>query len=85
MKRRLLICGAEEGKADSLKGLEHVADERLKDGVLIHLDESMVELALLLTAAHACALEAAARCRGLTVGQMLRQLVRDFLDPSEIP
>jgi hypothetical protein len=39
----------------------------------------MVELTLLLSAAQADALEAAAACRGLTVGQLLRRLVREVL------
>jgi hypothetical protein len=83
MMRRILICGAVEGKTDSLKWLELHVDDSRADGVLIHLDESMVELTLLLPVAQASALEAAAWRHGLTVGQTLRQLVRDFLDRSE--
>jgi uncharacterized protein (UPF0212 family) len=84
MMRRFVICGALEGTADSLKCLQPLVGEHRTDGVLIHLDESMVELMLLLPVAQASALEAAAWHRGLTVGQVLRQLVRDFLDGSEI-
>src|SRR4051794_15255138 len=43
-------------------------------------DEEIVELALLLSAGQAAALEAAARRRGLTAGQLARRLIRDFLD-----
>jgi hypothetical protein len=39
----------------------------------------VLELPLLLPAGDASALERAAHRRGLTVGQMLRALVRDFL------
>jgi hypothetical protein len=84
MIRRLVISGVGEGKADSLKCLEPLVDEHRTDAVLIHQDESMAELALLLPVAQASALETVAYRRGLTVGQMLRQLVRDFLDQSEI-
>jgi hypothetical protein len=44
----------------------------------------VVELALLLPARQAAALERAAHQQGLTVGQVLRRLVRDFLrEPAE--
>jgi hypothetical protein len=41
-------------------------------------DGEVVELLLLLPEWQASALEAAARSHGLTVGQMVRRLVRDF-------
>jgi hypothetical protein len=40
----------------------------------------VVELGLLLPAGLAAALEEAARGRGLTVGQVVRRLVQDFID-----
>jgi hypothetical protein len=43
----------------------------------------VVELGLLLPAEAAAALEVEARHRGLTVGEMLRRLVRDFLKRGE--
>jgi len=44
----------------------------------------VVELALLLPARQAAALERAAHQQGLTIGQVLRRLVRDFLrEPAE--
>jgi hypothetical protein len=45
----------------------------------------MAELVLLLPAAEADALERAAKQRDLTPGQLLRRLVRDFLDPGLPP
>ena len=50
----------------------------------ISLDEAgVVELGLLLPRGQAAALEAAAHRRGLTAGQLLRCLLRDFLATSE--
>lgn len=48
---------------------------------LLHLegDRSVVEFLLLLPVHHMTALEQAARRRGQTVGQLARQLVREFL------
>ncbi len=43
-------------------------------------DSELVELMLLLPSVQAAHLEAAAHERGLTVGQMLRRIVRDFTD-----
>ncbi len=43
----------------------------------------VVELGLLFPAAEAAALEAEARRRGLTLGEMLRRLVSDFLTRGE--
>jgi hypothetical protein len=40
----------------------------------------VVELELLLPAERAAALEQAARARGLTVGQLTRRLIYEFLD-----
>jgi hypothetical protein len=45
----------------------------------------VTELPLLLPSGEASALEQAARRRGLTVGQMLRQLVREFLHEAGRP
>jgi len=44
------------------------------------LDGEMVELALLLPSWQANALEDAAADQGLTTGQMVRTLIRDFFD-----
>jgi hypothetical protein len=46
------------------------------------LDMEMAELVLLLPAEEAEALEGEACRRGLTSGQLLRRLIRDFLDPG---
>jgi hypothetical protein len=43
-------------------------------------DGEMAEVALLLPAGQAAALEAAARRRGLTTAQLVRQIIRAFLD-----
>ena len=43
------------------------------------LDSGVVEFELILPALQAADLEAAAHRRGLTTGQMLRRLIRDFL------
>jgi hypothetical protein len=48
-------------------------------------DVEMTELPLLLPAGQAAALGRTARRRGLTTGQMLRQLVRDFFRRPEAP
>jgi hypothetical protein len=40
----------------------------------------VVEILLLLPDWQVCALETAARCRGLTTGEMVRSLVREFLN-----
>jgi hypothetical protein len=46
------------------------------------LDNEVVELPLLLPRWQAVALEAAARRRGMTTGQMLRRVITDlFVDP----
>jgi len=42
-------------------------------------DGEVIELALLLPSGQVTALERAARCRGLTLGQIVRRLIRDFL------
>lgn len=79
----VMNCGTVERSPESLKWLEHMVHDNRSDGALIHLDDSMVEMTLPLPVAQASALEAAAWRRGLTVGQTLRQLVRDFLDRSD--
>jgi hypothetical protein len=43
------------------------------------LDEEMAEFSLLLPARHAAEMERLARSRGLTLGQLIRQLVCDYL------
>lgn len=43
------------------------------------IDGQMAELLLLLPQAQACALEAAARARGLSAGALVRLLVDDYL------
>jgi hypothetical protein len=49
----------------------------------IDIEAEVVELGLLLPRGQALALEAAAHRRGLTTGQLLRHLLRDFLATSE--
>lgn len=49
------------------------------------LDGEMAELLVLLPAPEAAALERAAKQRDLTAGQLLRRLIRDFLDPAIPP
>ena len=49
---------------------------------VLRLDGEMAELVLLLPAEEAEALEGAACRRGLTSGQLLRRLIRNFLDPG---
>jgi hypothetical protein len=51
--------------------------------VLVPPSGEVSELLLLMPAGDATALERAAGRRGLTVGQMLRLLVRDFLRESD--
>jgi hypothetical protein len=43
-------------------------------------DQEVVELPLLLPRWQALELEAAARLRGMTTGQLLRRMIRDVLD-----
>jgi len=71
-------------RGDDLKRPDPAVDGHRTDGVCTHLDDSVVELALSLYAAQASALEAAAWRRGLSRGQMLRQLAQEFLDQSEL-
>lgn len=47
--------------------------------------EDVVELALLLPGNQAAALEAVAFQRGLTTGEMVRRLVREFLAAQQAP
>lgn len=47
------------------------------------LDQEVVELPLLLPRWQATALEAAARRRGMTTGQMLRRVIGDLFGPGE--
>lgn len=46
------------------------------------LAEDVAEVVLLLPARQAAALEREARRRGMTTGEMMRRLVRDFLTPG---
>jgi hypothetical protein len=48
-------------------------------------DAEMAEVALLLPSSQAAALERVARRRGLTVGQLVRHLIRDCLASPELP
>jgi hypothetical protein len=52
---------------------------------LAHAGAEVVEVGLLLPASEAAALEAAACRRGLTVGQAVRRLIRDFVQPPPGP
>jgi hypothetical protein len=49
----------------------------------LRLDQEVVELPLLLPRWQAAALEAAARRRGMTTGQMLRRVIGDLFGPDE--
>jgi hypothetical protein len=50
------------------------------DEVPFHLQAGeVVEVPLLLSAGQMSALEEAAHCRGLTAGEMVRQLLQDFI------
>jgi hypothetical protein len=53
--------------------------ERLIDGRTCRLDEEMAELSFLLPAGQAAEMERLARSRGLTLGQLIRVLIRDHL------
>ena len=59
---------------------EAVMGERLSGAVtdVMRLDQGVVEVSLLLPQSQAEALEAAARGRGLTAGQMLRRLIGSY-------
>ncbi len=59
-------------------GLHPLAETPPSD--ISRLDAEMVELALLLPSWQASALESAANDQGLTAGQMVRHLIRDFFD-----
>lgn len=50
---------------------------------LVPLDGEMVELDVLLPRCAAAALEATARCQGLTTGQMVRQIIQTFLGAQD--
>jgi hypothetical protein len=52
------------------------------NGGVRELDREMTELLLLLPAPEVVALEQAARRHELTLGQLVRRLIRDFLDPG---
>jgi len=53
-----------------------------RDEPIASSDGDMAELVLLLPAREVDALEEAARQRGLTTGQVLRCLIREFLDQA---
>ncbi len=48
-------------------------------------DQEVVELPLLLPKWQAVELEAAARQRGMTMGQLLRRVIREVLDETPAP
>ncbi|MGL4420154.1 MAG: hypothetical protein ACRCZF_05790, partial [Gemmataceae bacterium] len=51
-------------------------------GEVARLDQEVVEMPLLLPRWQASALEAAARRRGMTTGQMLRRVITDLFGPG---
>ena len=53
-----------------------------REAVAFPTDGGVIEVPLLLPGWQARALEAAAHARGLTTGEMLRQLLREFLSES---
>jgi len=55
------------------------------EGDLLRTFPDVVEMEVLLPARLAIALEPAARRRGLSMGQMMHQLVRDFLAEADVP
>ncbi len=61
---------------------QHGAQAR---GGCVPLDAEVVEVSLLLAARQAAALAALAEGGGLTVGQMIRLLIDDFLRPPPKP
>jgi hypothetical protein len=82
-----------EGKADRTPGVPRVGALREFTAVnqpqnspdaagVRTLDREMAELLVLLPAAEAAALEEAAKARDLTTGQLVRRLIRDYLDPA---
>jgi hypothetical protein len=50
-----------------------------QEGGICQLDPEVVEVSMLLLGRQAAALEAEARCRGITTAQLIRQLIRHFL------
>jgi hypothetical protein len=64
------------------RGWEAPVDSPDTDRVLGFKDE-VVEMGVLLAAEHAAALEAKAHRLGLTTGQLIRGLVRDFLKVTQ--
>ena len=52
---------------------------------ITELDREMAELQVLLPAREAAALERAAEQRDLTAAQLVRRLIREFLDPALPP
>jgi len=67
------------GSSMMLSGVE--VDAAVRESTIFP-DGEMVELVLLLSAGRSAALEAAAQQRGVTVAQLIRRLIRDFLDQS---
>jgi hypothetical protein len=45
---------------------------------LLHVDEEMTEVSLLLPGWQAQSLEAVARCEGVSTGQILRRLIQEY-------
>ena len=76
--------GLEAAPGGGLKGvldMNERADTSANGGKVIRLDGEMAEVLLLLPNEEADALEQAARQRDLTAAQLVRRLIRDFLDP----
>jgi hypothetical protein len=59
--------------------MEPAREGQGEDTKLVGLSEPITEVFLLLSEREAAAVEAAARRRGLTMGQWIRTLIRDFL------
>jgi hypothetical protein len=55
-----------------------------EEGAMPRPELEIVEMSLLLPAWQAVALEAAARCRGLTTAQMLRRIISQMVDQDAL-
>jgi hypothetical protein len=69
-------------REDRKEWLEGLIRECRSSDSLFHEDGQVVEVELLLFATELAALESAARYHSQTVGQTIRQIVRDFLNQS---
>jgi hypothetical protein len=70
------------GMEDRTEWLEGLIRECRSSDSVFHADGRVVEVELLLFVTELAALEKAARYCGQTVGQTIRQIVRDFLHQS---